>query len=240
MFIFHVAQDGIPQDEADAVAALLAAASGEAGEDGAGLPRGAGAPHRLLICARKIIALEQLSSLLPSQMLQPCPDLLLYSMRIGDPRQCADRVEPQLAVAAASSAVWLGRAGEREYLVKWVGRSHMHNEWVQEALLARIAKRKLVNFQRRHVAADQAPCVLMEEAWRLPERFVARRPNPVSPGWQVLVKWNGLPYDCASWEVRRQCRVNMKAQSLPMWKTEGTMMFEDMLRSWSGQFQNAG
>ena len=69
-----------------------------------------------------------------------------------------------------------------------------------EALLARIAKRKLVNFQRRSSA--QEPCMFMEEAWRVPERFVARRPNPISPGWQVLVKWSHLGYDHCSWEVR--------------------------------------
>ena len=85
-------------------------------------------------------------------------------------------------------------------MVKWIGRSHMHNEWVREPLLARIAKRKLVNFQRR--PNTRKPCVFMEDAWRVPERFVARRPNPVSPGWQVLVKWSNLGYDACSWEVR--------------------------------------
>lgn len=76
----------------------------------------------------------------------------------------------------------------------------MHNEWVGEPLLARIAKRKLVNFQRKPNTRE--PCIFMEEAWRIPERFVARRPNPASPGWQVLVKWGSLGYDHCSWEVR--------------------------------------
>lgn len=31
----------------------------------------------------------------------------------------------------------------------------------------------------------------MEEEWTQPERFVARRPSPSSPGWEVLVKWKG-------------------------------------------------
>jgi hypothetical protein len=30
-----------------------------------------------------------------------------------------------------------------------------------------------------------------EEEWSLPVRFVARRPSPSSPGWEVLVKWQG-------------------------------------------------
>ena len=113
--------------------------------------------------------------------------------------QCIPADSPSLTVDTLPAA---SPRGEREYLVKWVGRSHMHNEWVRETLLARFAKRKLVNFQRRHHNANSSPCVFMEEAWRVPERFVARRPNPASPGWQVLVKWSRLGYDSASWEVR--------------------------------------
>ncbi len=95
----------------------------------------------------------------------------------------------------------LGRAAEREpeYLVKWLGRSHMHDEWVPEGLLGRIAKRKLVNFKRRH---GDAPCLLADPAWRTPERLVARRPAQAGPGWEVLVKWTGLGYETATWEAR--------------------------------------
>ncbi len=46
--------------------------------------------------------------------------------------------------------------------MKWAGRSHAHNEWVPESTLARLAKRKLANFKRRHGAA---PCCLAEDAW---------------------------------------------------------------------------
>ena len=49
-----------------------------------------------------------------------------------------------------------------EFLVKWVGRSHLHNEWVPQSQLARLAKRKLVNFKKRHGAA---PCHFAEAAW---------------------------------------------------------------------------
>jgi hypothetical protein len=28
-----------------------------------------------------------------------------------------------------------------------------------------------------------------------------RRPSPTGPGWEVLVKWEGLGYEHASWEV---------------------------------------
>ena len=112
----------------------------------------------------------------------------------------AAKLHAQPRRQAPSRTRFWGAGRQREYLVKWVGRSHMHNEWVGEALLARIAKRKLVNFQRRENTSE--PCMFMQPAWRVPERFVARRPNPASPGWQVLVKWSGLGYDHCSWEVR--------------------------------------
>jgi hypothetical protein len=77
---------------------------------------------------------------------------------------------------------------EPEYLVKWAGRSHIHNEWLPEGQLLGTARRKLLNFKKRH---GDAPASFMEEAWTQPERAVARRPSPNSPGWEVLVKWRG-------------------------------------------------
>ncbi len=53
---------------------------------------------------------------------------------------------------------------EPEYLVKYVGRSHHHNEWVAESVLMQLARRKLVNFKRRHGAA---PCNLLDPAWKV-------------------------------------------------------------------------
>lgn len=87
---------------------------------------------------------------------------------------------------------------EAEFLVKWVGKSHAHNEWVAESVLGRLAKRKLANFKRRHGAA---PCCLAKECWSIPERLVARRPSPTGPGWEVLIKWTGLGYEHSTWEV---------------------------------------
>lgn len=92
-----------------------------------------------------------------------------------------------------------GTGREPEYLVKWVGKSHMHDEWVTESLLMRIGKRKLINFRRRY---GEAPCDLIDPAWRIPERFVARRPSPLGPGWEVLTKWTKLGYEACTWEVR--------------------------------------
>jgi len=43
-----------------------------------------------------------------------------------------------------------------EYLIKWLGKAHVHNEWVSRELLLRIAKRKLMNFERRCGCAPDA------------------------------------------------------------------------------------
>lgn len=101
---------------------------------------------------------------------------------------------PSLAVHAGE----VGDSGDAQYLVKWVGRSHLHNEWVPGVLLLRLAKRKLVNFKRRYGAA---PCLFMQDAWRIAERLVARRPSPAGPGWEVLVKWADLDYSECTWEA---------------------------------------
>ena len=42
----------------------------------------------------------------------------------------------------------------------------------------------------------------MDLAWKVPQRYVARRPSPNGPGWEVLVKWTHLGYDQCTWEVR--------------------------------------
>ena len=34
-----------------------------------------------------------------------------------------------------------------------------------------------------------------------PERFMARRPSPAGPGWDVLIKWTHLGHEHATWEV---------------------------------------
>jgi hypothetical protein len=88
--------------------------------------------------------------------------------------------------------------------VKYLGRSHIHNEWVPESTLMQIAKRKAANFKRRY--SEAGPCSLMQEQWQVPERLIARRACPHAPGWEVLVKWAGLGYEHATWEVRSSWR----------------------------------
>lgn len=83
-----------------------------------------------------------------------------------------------------------------EYLVKWAGRSHIHNEWVSEDKLRLVAKRKLENYKAKY---GTAPLVIMEDQWSQPQRILARRSGK-SGSMEVLVKWHGLSYDECTWE----------------------------------------
>lgn len=65
-----------------------------------------------------------------------------------------------------------------------------------------IAKRKVLNFKRRHTCDPTTPPIsLIDPLWSKPERIVARRASPYDPGWEVLVKWQGLGYEHATWEA---------------------------------------
>lgn len=187
------------QAEADAVAALLsAAASGDIAPVDKGVeiaeePSG----------ARRLRGGYTLPPRLPLQCVVLKSECLHASWAgccgIEDTGSTGARLLRAAATLPVLSACGRWAEREPEYLVKWLGRAHMHDEWVGEALLGRLAKRKLVNFKRRH---GGAPCMLADPAWRVPERLVARRPAQAGPGWELLVKWTGLGYESATWEAR--------------------------------------
>ncbi|CAK9230345.1 unnamed protein product [Sphagnum troendelagicum] len=85
---------------------------------------------------------------------------------------------------------------EFEFLVKWVGRSHIHNSWVSDSRLRLVAKRKLENYKSKY---GTMPLVIMQDQWLLPMRILAQQ-TLKSGSTEVLVKWQGLPYDECTWE----------------------------------------
>lgn len=83
-----------------------------------------------------------------------------------------------------------------EYLVKWVGKSNIHNSWIPESQLKILAKRKLDNYKAKYGTATINIC---DEQWKLPQRIIATRPGTGGSD-EVFVRWTGLPYDECTWE----------------------------------------
>ncbi|CAI9782237.1 unnamed protein product [Fraxinus pennsylvanica] len=83
-----------------------------------------------------------------------------------------------------------------EFLVKWVGKSHIHNSWIPESDLKVLAKRKLENYKAKYGTLTVNLC---QDQWKLPQRVIATR-SSVGGSTEVYVKWTGLPYDECTWE----------------------------------------
>ncbi|CAA2998636.1 CHROMATIN REMODELING 4 [Olea europaea subsp. europaea] len=83
-----------------------------------------------------------------------------------------------------------------EFLVKWVGKSHIHNSWIPESELKVLAKRKLENYRAKYGTLTINLC---QEQWKLPQRVIATR-SSLCGSTEVYVKWTGLPYDECTWE----------------------------------------
>ncbi|KAL5577428.1 hypothetical protein UlMin_019127 [Ulmus minor] len=100
--------------------------------------------------------------------------------------------EPSLAEPASVE----GASVMYEYLVKWVGKSNVHNRWVSESQLKVLAKRKLENYKGKYGTSVINIC---EERWKQPQRIIALRSSKDGCG-EAFVKWTGLPYDDCTWE----------------------------------------
>ncbi|KAF2286829.1 hypothetical protein GH714_031186 [Hevea brasiliensis] len=89
-----------------------------------------------------------------------------------------------------------GETTSYEFLVKWVGKSHIHDSWISESQLKVLAKRKLENYKAKYGTTVINIC---EEKWKQPQRIIALRAS--RDGTQdAFVKWTGLPYDECTWE----------------------------------------
>lgn len=100
--------------------------------------------------------------------------------------------EPTLAEPACVE----GERVSYEFLVKWVGKSNIHNSWISESELKVLAKRKLENYKAKYGTAVINIC---EEQWKQPQRVIALRNFKDGRG-EAFVKWTGLPYDECTWE----------------------------------------
>lgn len=83
-----------------------------------------------------------------------------------------------------------------EFLIKWVGKSNIHNSWVAESEVKILAKRKLENYKAKYGTSLINIC---KEQWCQPQRVIALRAS-VDEVEEALIKWCGLPYDECTWE----------------------------------------
>jgi chromodomain-helicase-DNA-binding protein 4/chromodomain-helicase-DNA-binding protein 5 len=83
-----------------------------------------------------------------------------------------------------------------EFLIKWVGKSNIHNSWVSESEVKILAKRKLENYKAKYGTSLINIC---KEQWCQPQRVIALRTS-LDDVEEALIKWCGLPYDECTWE----------------------------------------
>ncbi|GMT28082.1 hypothetical protein PFISCL1PPCAC_19379 [Pristionchus fissidentatus] len=121
-----------------------------------------------------------------------------------------------------------GESAERQFLVKWLGWSHLHNTWESDASLAAAGakgEKKVANFMKKKKEIDewrryadkeyieyydceQAMAEELMEEYKKVERVVAHQVSrdkreDGSEQTEYLIKWTGLPYSECTWEDRR-------------------------------------
>ncbi|GLT98846.1 hypothetical protein SLE2022_163230 [Rubroshorea leprosula] len=104
-----------------------------------------------------------------------------------------DKVQEAAVAESASSEK---QAVSYEFLVKWMGKSHIHNSWISESELKVLAKRKLENYKAKYGTAVINIC---EEKWKQPQRVISLHVSKDGMR-EAFVKWTGLPYDECTWE----------------------------------------
>lgn len=109
-----------------------------------------------------------------------------------------------------------------EFLVKWVGKSHIHNSWISESQLKVLAKRKLENYKAKYGMAIINIC---EERWKQPQRVLALRTSKHGTS-EAFVKWTGLPYDECTWESLNEPVLQNSSHLVTTFNTLETLTLE--------------
>ncbi|GAV67872.1 SNF2_N domain-containing protein/Chromo domain-containing protein [Cephalotus follicularis] len=96
---------------------------------------------------------------------------------------------------------------EKQYLVKYQGLAHVHNQWISERKLLLEAPRVVAKFNKKYKV------MRWKAEWTVPHRLIQKRKfsfpkhydgedRIVLNGYfEWLVKWTGLGYDHATWEL---------------------------------------
>ncbi|XP_019178335.1 PREDICTED: uncharacterized protein LOC109173545 isoform X2 [Ipomoea nil] len=104
-----------------------------------------------------------------------------------------------------------GTHKQKQYLVKYTGLAHVHNQWVSEAQLLHEAPSLVANFN------DNNQVISWNSEWTVPHRLLKKRLLSFSElqgdchnfdagdnsecQYEWLVKWRGLDYENATWEL---------------------------------------
>ncbi|KAG4999645.1 hypothetical protein JHK87_020717 [Glycine soja] len=109
-----------------------------------------------------------------------------------------------------------------EFLVKWVGKSHIHNSWISESQLKVLAKRKLENYKAKYGMTIINIC---EERWKQPQRVLALRTSKHGTS-EAFIKWTGLPYDECTWEGLDEPVLQSSSHLITFFNKLETLTFE--------------
>ncbi|XP_074312126.1 protein CHROMATIN REMODELING 4 isoform X2 [Silene latifolia] len=109
-----------------------------------------------------------------------------------------------------------------EFFVKWVGKSHIHNSWIQESRLKISAKRKLDNYKAKY---GTAAINLFEEQWKVPQRVIALRTSK-NGDTEAFIKWTGLPYDECTWERTDEPTIEKSSHLIDKFRLLESQTFE--------------
>ncbi|KAE9603296.1 putative DNA helicase chromatin regulator PHD family [Lupinus albus] len=131
-----------------------------------------------------------------------------------------DNIVPDANVAESSCLN--GENVSYEFLVKWVGKSHIHNSWICESQLKVLAKRKLENYKAKHGIATINIC---QECWKQPQRLLALRTSKNGKS-EAYVKWTGLPYDECTWESLDEPVLQNSSHLITLFKKFETLTLE--------------
>lgn len=105
----------------------------------------------------------------------------------------------------------------QEVLVKWKNTSYLHLDWVPSKSLEadKHTKQKLIKFLKNPPVVDGEDA--FDQCFLEVDRIIAHeKRNGVL---KYLVKWNGLPYSEATWELPEDIKEDTKVHQFERWNT---------------------
>ncbi|KAM0941864.1 putative DNA helicase chromatin regulator PHD family [Dioscorea sansibarensis] len=104
--------------------------------------------------------------------------------------------------------------GQKHYFVKYKNLAHVHDRWIPESQLLDEAPLLMAKFNRRH---QKEKIISWKKEWTEPQRLLQKRllmalelvdeefsgcgVNPLFSQYEWFVKWKGLGYEHATWEL---------------------------------------